>query len=310
MADSTTYFSPPMARGIIRVLPLPLKWRLFALRAYDKMLRMRRSEYLATTYFGARIYCNLRDLVQFFIFHFGVWEPDVSSVLERNLAPGDVFVDIGANIGYDTLLGSVRVGSTGKIVAIEASPRTFFLLQRNLEINEISSNVRAVNLAVSEHPGKISLFELSESNIGATTTVASRGGTLSTSVDGLPLSEILMPDERARLRLIKIDVEGAEPGILRHLLRNLSMYPETMDLIVEVSPGDDLPAWVDLFDQLKAAGFAAYEVQNEYDRAWYMSWRQPSPLRLIETLPKSQKDLFFTRRRVVTATAKSARRLI
>jgi len=296
MADSTSYFKPPLVQGIIRALPLPLKWRVFAIRAYNIMLRMMRPECLATTYFGARIHCNLRDLVQSYIFHFGVWEPDISSVLERNLAPGDVFVDIGANIGYDTLLGSVRVGSTGKVVAIEASPRTFSLLRRNLEINKTSSNVRAVNLAVSEHPGKIRLFEISEYNIGAATTVASRGGTLMTSVEGLPLTEILMPDERARLRLIKMDVEGAEPSILRHLLQNLSLYPKTMDLIVEVSPGDDLQAWADLFDQLKAAGFAAYEVPNEYNRAWYISWRQPSPLRLIETLPKTQGDLFFTRR--------------
>jgi FkbM family methyltransferase len=282
------------AQGIIRVLPM--KWRLFALRAYDKMLRMLRSEHLATTYFGAHIYCDLNDYVQFYIFHFGVWEPDVSSVLERNLAPGDVFVDIGANIGYDTLLGSWRVGSTGKVVAIEASPRTFALLQRNLEINKVSSNVRAVNLAAAEHPGKLSLFEIAKDNIGAATTVESRGGTLLASVEALPLTEILMPDELARLRLIKMDVEGAEPGILRHLLDNLPRYPETMDLIVEVSPDDDPEAWCDLFERLKLAGFAAYEIANEYDRAWYLSWRRPSPPRLIERLPRTQKDVLFTRR--------------
>jgi FkbM family methyltransferase len=284
----------------LRGTAVPLKWRLFALRAYDNMLKMRRREYLATTYFGARIYCDLRDFVQFYIFHFGIWEPDISSVLERNLATGDVFVDIGANIGYDTLLGAWRVGSTGRVVAIEASPRNFSLLQRNLKINQISSNVRAVNLAVSERPGKLSLFEISERNIGATTTVASRGGTLLTSIDGLPLTDILMPEERARLRLIKIDVEGAEPGILRHLLDNLSMYPETMDLVVEVAPADDPQVWGDLFDRLKAAGFAAYEIANEYDRAWYLSWRRPSPLRLIEILPGSQKDLLFTRRQPIS----------
>src|SRR5262249_40868032 len=111
MTDFASIFPPQAAQCIMRVLPL--NWRLFSLRAYDKMLRMLRSEYLATTYFGARIYCNLKDFMQFYIFHFGVWEPDISSLLERNLSPGDVFVDIGANIGYDTLLGSWRVGSTG-----------------------------------------------------------------------------------------------------------------------------------------------------------------------------------------------------
>jgi hypothetical protein len=187
MTNLAFYIPPQTVQGVTRILPL--KWRLFALRAYDRTLRMLRSEYDATTYFGARIHCNLKDFIQFHIFHFGVWEPDVSSVVEQNLTPGDVFVDIGANIGYDTLLGSLRVGATGKVVAIEASPRTFALLQRNLEINKTSSNVRAVNLAVSEHPGKLSLFEVFEHNIGAATTVASRGGTFLASVDAQPLTD-------------------------------------------------------------------------------------------------------------------------
>jgi hypothetical protein len=55
-----------------------------------------------------------------------------------------------------------------------------------------------------------------------------------------------------------------------------------------------------VFDRLKAAGFAAYEIANEYDRAWYLSWRQPSPLRLVEMLPESQKDLLFTRRQSIS----------
>jgi FkbM family methyltransferase len=299
MSDLSFYISPRTAQGVIRVLPP--KWRMFALRAYDKLLRTVRSdsEYLATTYFGARIYCNLKDYIQFFIFHFGFWEPDVSSVIEQNLSPGDVFVDIGANIGYDALLGSWRVGPTGKVVAIEASQRTFAMLQRNMAANQISSNIRAVHRAVSEHPGHLSLFETADWNIGAATTVATRGGTFLNSVDALPLTEILTPDERMHVRLIKMDVEGAEPSILRHLLDNLSKYPETMDLIVEASVADDPQAWRDVFDRLKAAGFAAYEIANEYDRSWYLSWRRPSPLRRVEALPDSQKDLLFTRRRSI-----------
>ena len=102
--------------GTIRRLPLPAA--RFAFRAYNKALRILRPEHLATTY------CDPRDLIQRMILHFGVWEPDVSRVIEQSLAPGDVFVDIGANIGYDTLLASSRVGPTGRVVSIEASPRS------------------------------------------------------------------------------------------------------------------------------------------------------------------------------------------
>ena len=281
--------------GTLRRLPLPAARLGF--RAYNKALRTLGPEHLATTYFGARLHCNPQDLIQRMILYFGVWEPDVSRVIEQNLSAGDVFVDIGANIGYDTLLASSRVGATGKVVSIEASPRTFALLQRNLAANPSSSNVRAVNAAVSDKPGTLDLYEINEGNIGAATTLASRGGTLMASVEALPLAEILKPDELARLRLIKMDVEGAEPPILRHLLEQLSRYPATMDIVVEASPEDDFEAWRDVFDRMSAAGFAAWAIENDYELDWYLRWRRPATLQGVETMPTRQQDLLFTRRR-------------
>lgn len=280
--------------GTLRRLPLPAARLGF--RAYNKALRTLGPEHLATTYFGARLYCNPQDLIQRMILYFGVWEPDVSRVIERNLSPGDVFVDIGANIGYDTLLASSRVGPAGRVVSIEASPRTFALLQRNLAANPSSSNVRAVNAAVSDRPGTLDLYEINEGNIGAATTLASRGGTLMASVPALPLEGILAPDELARLRLIKMDVEGAEPPILRHLLEQLPSYPVAMDIVVEASPDDDLDAWREVFDRLRASGFTAWAIENEYEFDWYLRWRRPAELRRVDTMPTRQQDLLFTRR--------------
>jgi FkbM family methyltransferase len=230
------------------------------------------------------------------ILYFGVWEPDVSRVIEQNLSAGDVFVDIGANIGYDTLLASSRVGPKGKVVSIEASPRTFALLQRNLAANAASSNVRAVNAAVSDQKGTLDLYEINEGNIGAATTLASRGGTLMASVEALPLEQILTPDELARLRLIKMDVEGAEPPILRHLLEQLATYPATMDIVVEATPDDDFEAWRDVFDRMRAAGFTAWAIENDYELEWYLRWRRPAKLQRVDAMPARQQDLLFTRR--------------
>jgi len=233
--------------GLIKRLPGSAAFLAF--RAYDRALRSMRPSWRAWTYFGARMHCDAGDLIQRMILYFGVWEPDVSRVIERNLAPGDVFVDVGANIGYDTLLASERVGPRGRVVAIEASPRTFALMQANLALNPSSSNVRAVNAAVSDHAGKLALYEIYEGNIGAATTLASRGGTPIETVDALPLEQTLKPDEIAHLRLIKIDVEGAEPPILRDLLANLAIYPTTMDIVVEASPDDGFEAWRDVFER-------------------------------------------------------------
>lgn len=280
---------------LIRWLPGSIAKRA-AFRAYNIALRMVRPDYMATTSFDARMRCDPEDYIQRFILHFGVWEPDVSKVIERNLASGDVFVDVGANVGYDTLLGSSRVGPTGRVVSIEASPRTFGLLQRNLALNALSANTRAVNVAVSDRPGRLDIYQTSKRNIGAATTSASRGGVLTESIDAQPLDQILTADELARLRLLKIDVEGGEPAILNNLLDRLSLYPPTMDIVVEATPKDDPAAWSKLFERLKAAGFMAYEITNLYDLVWYLDWQAPTPLRRIETLPTQQQDLLLTRR--------------
>jgi FkbM family methyltransferase len=283
---------PVMA--LIRRLPLPAA-RL-AFRAYNKFMRRLGPEHVAATYFGARMHCNPRDLIQRMVLYFGVWEPDVSRVIQQNLQGGDVFVDIGANIGYDTLLASTRVGTAGRVVAIEASPRTFALLQRNLALNPAATNVRAVNVAVSDRPGRLDLYEQDEGNIGAATTLASRGGSLMASVDALPLDEILTAEEVQKLRLVKMDVEGAEPPILRHLLDRLASYPPTMDIVVEASPEDDPAAWRDVFERLRAAGFSAWAIENDYELEWYLRWRRPAALQRVDALPERQQDLLFTRR--------------
>lgn len=275
---------------------LPLRAARFALRGYDKVLRLLGPEHVATTFFGARMHCNPADLIQRMILYFGVWEPDVSRVIEQNLKSGDVFVDIGANIGYDTLLASDRVGRAGQVVAIEASPRTFALLQRNLALNAASVNVRAVNVAVADAPGRLDIYEIHEGNIGAATTLASRGGTRMASVEAMPLDQILTADEMQRLRLIKMDVEGAEPPILRHILDRLVLYPPTMDIVVEASPQDDAAAWRDAFDRLRAAGFSAWAIDNAYELDWYLRWRHPRALHRLDAMPAVQQDLLFTRR--------------
>jgi FkbM family methyltransferase len=278
---------------IVKRLPLPAA-RVVS-NHYTKALVLWKTEQVASTYFGARMRCDATDLIQRMILYFGLWEPDISQTIERNLKFGDVFVDIGANIGYDSLLAASRVGVTGRVVAIEASSRTFGLLEENLGRNEFATNVRAVNVAVSDQPGTVNLYEFGPQNIGRTTTLASRSGSFAASVDALPLRDILTPEELRRLRLIKIDVEGAEPPIVRDILNHLADYPLTMDIIVEASPEDDIDEWRDVFERLQAAGFSAWVIENKYEIGWYLRW-QPTPLRRLEGMPALQHDLLFTRR--------------
>jgi FkbM family methyltransferase len=282
--------------AIRAIAKLPQFNNYMPFRAYDKLLRLYNEEYMGRTYFGAVMRCNLSDLIQNYVFHFGIWEPEISHLMSRLLKPGDVFVDIGANVGYDSLLGSSLLGPQGQVIAIEASPTTFAKLKENIALNK-STSIRAVNVAVSDHAGTLDLFDISERNSGAATTVAGRGSKLVASVEALPLSQILTPTEISSVRLIKIDVEGAEPIILNNILDHIGDFPASMVMIVESSL-DDFGASSQVFSRMSQAGYYAYAIENDYERHRYLSNRPLSPLVFTDTIPLTQCDLLYTREKI------------
>ena len=75
------------------------------------------------------------DVLSEWIFYTGAWQPALTAWLRRALAPGDVFVDVGANTGYFALLAAALVQDGGSVVAIEASPATHERLRTNLAPN-------------------------------------------------------------------------------------------------------------------------------------------------------------------------------
>jgi FkbM family methyltransferase len=99
-----------------------------------------------------------------------MWEPCLTCWILEQLAPGDVFIDVGANIGYYSLLASKLVGEFGLVVAIEPSPTIFNSLKNNLALNRVG-NIRLVNMAVSDQLQVLRLFIGPEWNVGLTTTV-------------------------------------------------------------------------------------------------------------------------------------------
>lgn len=250
--------------------------------------------HLAHSYFGALFLCDIDDMIQKYIFYFGAWEPMISHVTEQLLQDGDVYVDVGANIGYDSLLAAKHVGRSGTVVSIEASPRIFSLLSNNIRRNG-ATNVRPVNMAASDRRGTLTVYSGSHKNIGHTTTVAARGFPKEGDVETAPIDEVLTPDELQRLRLIKIDVEGAELPILNRLVDTLHLYPKELCVIVEASVSEDPAGWHDVFRRFRDAGFSAYHIANQYEIAWYMSYRDHHSMPLLARLPDGQTDILLTR---------------
>lgn len=280
------------AVDLIRSLPTPLG--VFLLRIHNALLRRFTPPRQGNTYFGAELLCDPNDLIQRSILNFGVWEPNISYWIGRILRPGDVCIDVGANIGYDTLLASSAVGAAGKVVSIEAAPRIFSLLEHNVRVNR-ASNVRLVNAAVSDRRQTLTLYSGGVRNLGATTTLASRGFPIETTVEAWALAQLLSPEEIASAKLIKIDIEGGELPVLKGLLAEVSRFPREIVVIVEASRQDNPAEWESVFAQFVAAGFTAYEIENQYSLEWYLNWRAPSALKQVFSCPTAQTDLLFSR---------------
>jgi hypothetical protein len=150
-------------------------------------------------------------------------------------------------------------------------------------------------VAASDKRGTLQLFEVSPSNIGAATTIASRGGTAIDSVEALPLREILSPPQAQSVTVIKIDVEGAETPILRDIAEHIRAFPRLRHILVEASSGENAQEWRDVFSRLRQLGFEARTVANEYSYRWYLKWRQQERPEKIDQPPPSQADILFSR---------------
>lgn len=130
-------------------------------------------------------------------------------LLESQLGVGDTFVDVGANIGTLTLAASRLVGSSGRVFAIEAHPRTVRYLQGNVDLNG-ASNVTILHAAAGDCAGTV---KFSNRRSDDQNSIASAGIEVPlATLDSLLLG--LLPSN-SRIRLLKIDVEGFELFALR-----------------------------------------------------------------------------------------------
>ena len=290
IARATALMVRPLLRG---GAPRRLRARLH--REIWRWINWRGLEFVARTEAGARMRLNSCDLIQQYIFWFGVWEPNLTAFLNRILRPGDTFVDVGANIGYFTLLAARRVGPTGHVVAIDAAPPIFGLLQANLAMNE-TAMVRAVNAAVTGETGDVTITMGPDDNIGQTSLGGGTGKAY--RVAGEPLTNLLTPDELAAARAFKIDVEGAEAPVLNDLATHVDRLRHDVAIIVEISPAAFQASGLDLqavLDRFTNRGFVPYRLANSYGVQEYIDRDHGRPPERIETWPAEQFDLLLVR---------------
>jgi FkbM family methyltransferase len=146
----------------------------------------------------------------------GTAERDMQDFLAAHLRAGDVVFDLGANVGFFTLVAAALVGPSGRVVAYEPLPTNAVALRRNVGLNELA-NVEVVEAAVSAAVGTAELDPNGSDQEGS--LVVHRGS----ATISVPTVSVDAEADRLAVAptLVKIDVEGAEGDVLTGMMRTL-----------------------------------------------------------------------------------------
>ena len=137
----------------------------------------------------------------------GTYEAETQSTIARTVTSGAVFFDVGAHVGYYSLLASQLVSREGSVVAFEPDGRNLGFLEEHLRLND-ASNVTVIGAAVADVPGT-ARFAAERSGFGG--ALSGRGSTI---VKTVTIDELVNAGRVPAPNYVKVDVEGAEFRVL------------------------------------------------------------------------------------------------
>ena len=194
------------------------------------------------------------------------WEPELTQLFWNSFRSDTVFVDVGANIGYFTLLAGSRIhaGSPGRVIAVEPNPECCALIERNLVINWSMCDIVLHKVAVGAQKGEAWLASPADraANAHLATDGGEAGGERKFRVP-METLDALVPDGLA-VDILKIDVEGHELSVFDGATRVLAQSPH-IRIIMEWSQS-----------QMSAAGVSSQAMQQKLASFGLVARRLPA----------------------------------
>lgn len=219
---------------------------------------------------GEVLFVDLANVVGRTIWFFGDYEPErpINRLIESTLAPGDVFLDVGANVGFFSLTASRIVGQNGQVHSFEPLPAVAALLRRTVAFNSLT-NVRVIEAAVGAQAGDATMAVMKDSAYShvleqAMEVDTGHGSWHAVAVRTISLDQYANQALAGPPRLVKIDIEGAEMQALEGA-RSLLSDPEGPDVICEVDEShlarfNHTPT--DVFDRFLSLGYQALDPET------------------------------------------------
>lgn len=199
---------------------------------------------LTRTIWGHKMVVDTRDIsLAPHILMDGFWEMWVTNFLMNEVVePGMSIVEVGANIGYYTVLMASKIGPSGRLCSFEANPSVYEVLYQNIAVNGLLDRVTLVNKAASSHNDVLDFYTLKRYQ-GSSSVVKFSEKFAShyhdevelLKVEAVALDEFLPPTNR-KVDLLKMDAEGSEALIYRGMKEIISQNPQ-LKIVCEFAPG-------------------------------------------------------------------------
>ena len=220
-----------LAAIVARITPVTLKRALYRFEPLARLIRgglnraaphgMTRITVAAGGLAGTNLLLDLQEEKDYWL---GTYEPELQSAVAELVKPGMVAYDVGANIGYISILLRRRAGENGRVFAFEALPANLERLRQNLALNGLGTQVQVVEAAVTDHTGTAQFLVGPSGGMGKAAGSAGRQTEYkgAINVPGLALDDFVYTQSNPPPQVVKMDIEGGEvlalPG-MRRLLR-------------------------------------------------------------------------------------------
>ena len=229
MADKDNFLLRSAAWAA-RMLPVPVKRAFYKIPFLARLIRRSLNEAAPQGIAEVKIAGGiLRGLSMALDLHtekdywLGTYEPDLQAAALQFIKPGMVVYDVGANIGYISLMAARLAGESGRVFSFEALPANIDRLTRNVALNAMQDRVQIVHAAVVDKPGEATFFSHASGAMGKAEGSAGRDEhyTQTIKVTGIALDDFVFRQGNPPPAVIKMDIEGGEGMALAGMPRLL-----------------------------------------------------------------------------------------
>ena len=240
--------------------------------------------YFLITYYGGKIYLNLRESPMMMGRALGIYEYFKTRLISETVKEGMTIVDVGVNKGYYSLLGAKLMNDKGRVLSFEPDQDNCLWIRRSIEANRYRS-IKLYRLALSDREGQALFYPGKRSGWGSlffspgTTAEQEKPLTVKTR----RLDEILEEVGIDSVDIIKIDVEGAELLVLRGA-ENIIKKSKNVKLFIDIDTKSSLKEKKELFEFLSNCGFVIYGID-----------KKPKPIKNVKELNGIYKDIYAAR---------------